>query len=130
MKGQELANSLYNRNVDVIFQVANQTGLGVINAAKARGKYAIGVDVDQSGLAPGHVIASTLLDHGYATYDSIKQAYEGKFTPDQVYYGTAEGMEVVAIPDFVPQAVKDKVAELKKKIVAGEITIPKTTTTQ
>lgn len=130
LKGKELANSLYGRGVDVIFQVANQTGLGVISAAKDQGKYAIGVDVDQSGLAPGNVIASCLLDHGYATYDSIKQAYEGKFTPDQVYYGLKEGMEVVAIPDFVPQDVKDKVNEIKQKVIAGEIQIPKVTDTK
>ena len=130
LKGKELANSLYGRGVDVIFQVANQTGLGVISAAKDQGKYVIGVDVDQSGLAPGNVIASCLLDHGYATYDSIKQAYEGKFTPDQVYYGLKEGMEVVAIPDFVPQDVKDKVNEIKQKVIAGEIQIPKVTDTK
>ena len=130
IKGKELASSLYSRGVDVIFQVANQTGLGVINAAKELGKYAIGVDVDQSPLAPGNVIASCLLDHGYATYDSIKQAYDGKFTPDQVYYGLKEGMEVVAIPDSVPQEIKDKVKEIEQKIINGEIEIPTTTETR
>ncbi|MBK5254241.1 MAG: BMP family ABC transporter substrate-binding protein [Peptostreptococcaceae bacterium] len=127
LKGKELANSLYDRGIDVIFQVANQTGLGVINAAKAQGKYAIGVDVDQSSLAPENVIASCLVDHGYATYNSIKQAYEGKFTNDQVYYGLKEGIDVIAIPAFVPKNVKDKVNEIKQKIIKGEIQIPKTT---
>ncbi|SKC47026.1 BMP family ABC transporter substrate-binding protein [Maledivibacter halophilus] len=130
LKGKELGTSLYGRGVDVIFQVANQTGLGVIHSAKEQNKYAIGVDVDQSDLAPGNVVASCLLDHGYATYDSIKQAYEGNFNTEQVYYGLKEGMNVVAIPDFVSQDVKDKVKEIEEKIINGEITIPKTTETR
>ncbi len=130
VKGRELASSLYSKGVDVIFQVANQTGLGVINAAKEANKYVIGVDVDQSPLAPGNVIASVLLDHGYATFDSIKQAYEGKFTADQVHYGLKEGMKVIAIPSSVPAEIKTFIDQIEKKIIAGEITVPKTTETR
>ncbi len=129
-KGRELALSLYNRGVDVIYQVANQTGLGVIMAAKEVGKYVIGVDVDQSYLAPDNVVASVLLDHGYATYDSIRQAYEGQFTPSQVYYGLNEGMPVIALTDNIPDDIKLKVEAVKQKVIAGEIEIPTTTTTR
>lgn len=131
LKGKELAASLYNRDVDIIFQVANQTGLGVIDAAKEMGKYAIGVDVDQSPLAPENVIASCLLDHGYATYDSVKQAYEGKFDNSQVYYGLEEGTPVIAVnKDIVSKDIQDKITEIEQRIINGEIEIPKTTETK
>lgn len=47
-KGKEAAIAMYNQGVGTIFQVAGQTGLGVIDAAKELGKYAIGVDSDQA----------------------------------------------------------------------------------
>ncbi|HQJ22636.1 MAG TPA: BMP family ABC transporter substrate-binding protein [Rectinema sp.] len=131
LKGKELATSLYNRGVDIIFQVANQTGLGVIDAAKAMGKYAIGVDVDQSPLAPQNVIASCLLDHGYATYDSISKAFRGEFTNEQVYYGLKEGMPVIAVnKNIVPKSVQDKIIAVQNEIIAGKVVPPKTTETR
>ncbi len=131
LKGKELATSLYNRNVDIIFQVANQTGLGVIDAAKAMGKYVIGVDVDQSPLAPNNVIASCLLDHGYATYDSILKTFKGQFTNAQVYYGLKEGMPVIATNDkLVPPTVLKKIAAIQDEIIKGKIVPPRTTTTK
>lgn len=131
LKGKELAASLYNRDVDVIFQAANQTGLGVFDAAKEAGKYAIGVDVDQSSLAPDNVIASCLLDHGYATFDSISKAYQGDFTNEQVYYGLKEGTPVIALNEkLVSQEVRDSLKEIEQKIISGEIEPPKTTETR
>jgi basic membrane protein A and related proteins len=131
LKGKELATSLYNRGVDIIFQVANQTGLGVIDAAKGAGKFVIGVDVDQSPLAPKNVIASCLLDHGYATYDSISKAYKGQFSNEQVYYGLKEGMPVIAQnAKLVPKAIQDKIAQIQKEIIAGKVVPPKTTETK
>lgn len=131
LKGKELAASLYQRDVDIIFQVANQTGLGVFEAAKEAKKYAIGVDVDQSPLAPQNIIASCLLDHGFATFDSISKAYKGEFTNEQVYYGLAEGMPVIAINnELVPAEVLTELEKVQQDIIAGKIEIPKTTDTQ
>ena len=131
LKGKELATSLFNRGVDIVFQVANQTGLGVIDAAKAAGKFVIGVDVDQSPLAPKNIIASCLLDHGYATYDSISQAFKGRFNNDQVYYGLKEGMPVIAInKPLVSQDIQKKIVQVQKDIATGKITPPKTTETK
>ncbi|MBU5627003.1 BMP family ABC transporter substrate-binding protein [Oscillibacter sp. MSJ-2] len=131
LKGKELASSLYSRGVDVIFQAANQTGLGVFEAAKEAGKYAIGVDVDQSDLAPENIISSCLLDHGFATYDSISKAYNGEFTNEQVYYGLAEGIPVIALnEDLLDEETLTTIKEVEQKIIDGEIEIPKTTETK
>ena len=48
-KGKELGLAQMNsQGVDVCFQIASQTGIGVLDAAKDTGVYAIGVDGDQA----------------------------------------------------------------------------------
>ena len=127
LKGKELANSMFARGVDVVMQAANQTGLGVFEAAQENGKYAVGVDVDQSHYAPENIICSALGDHGYATYDAISQVADGKFNNEQVYYGLQEGMPCVAINEaIVPEDIVAQMKDLEQKIIAGEITIPTT----
>lgn len=49
-KGKELSLIQYNSGVDIIFNVAGGTGLGIFDAAKEKTKYAIGVDSDQAML--------------------------------------------------------------------------------
>jgi basic membrane protein A len=52
-RGKELALSQYQQGVNVIFHASGSTGLGVFEAARAMGRYAIGVDADQNDEAPG-----------------------------------------------------------------------------
>lgn len=49
-KGKELGLVQYSSGVDISYNVAGGTGLGLIDAAKDKGKYAIGVDSDQAML--------------------------------------------------------------------------------
>ncbi|HEX8917591.1 MAG TPA: BMP family ABC transporter substrate-binding protein, partial [Chloroflexota bacterium] len=56
--GARLARSLYDQGASVVYQVAGASGLGVLDQAKAIGRYAVGVDSNQDALAPGHVIGS------------------------------------------------------------------------
>ena len=131
LMGQELASSMYERGVDVIYQAANQTGLGVFQAAQDAGKYAIGVDVDQSDLAPENIICSSLLDHGYATYDSIAAFINGNYNNSQVFYGVQEGMPVIAINEALVSAdVIAEVEAVQELVAAGQIEIPTTTDTE
>ena len=57
-KGKELALSQYQQGVNVIYHASGSTGLGVFEAARQTNKYGIGVDADQYGEAPGHVLSS------------------------------------------------------------------------
>ena len=127
LKGKELASSMFARGVDVVMQAANQTGLGVFDAAREQGKYAIGGGVDQTKFAPDNIICCALGDHGYATFDSISKAAAGQFTNDQVYYGLQEKMPVILINEtLVPPDVIAEVRALEQKILDGEIVIPTT----
>ena len=50
--GKTAANNMIADGADVIFHAAGATGLGVIDACKEAGIWAIGVDSDQSVVAP------------------------------------------------------------------------------
>ena len=55
--GLQMAKAMFEEGADIVYQVAGGTGMGVIQAAKEEGHYAIGVDTDQDGIAPGAVLA-------------------------------------------------------------------------
>src|SRR5262245_37264483 len=59
-RGGELARSQFDRGVDVIYAAAGATGLGVLQAAKDKGKLAIGVDSNQDYLHPGSILTSII----------------------------------------------------------------------
>jgi basic membrane protein A len=59
-KGKEVGLKHIAAGCDILFQVAGGSGLGYIDAAKNAKVYAIGVDADQSAVAPGTVITSDL----------------------------------------------------------------------
>lgn len=89
--GQESALALYQGGSDIIYAVAGLSGQGVIAAAKAQGKFAIGVDSDQDGTAPGTIIVSVMKRVDTTTFDIIKAAKEGNFTAGFNSGGMADG---------------------------------------
>ncbi|MCR4590246.1 MAG: BMP family ABC transporter substrate-binding protein [Lachnospiraceae bacterium] len=60
VKGKEIAERMFRDGSDIVFHAAGATGIGVIEAAKEAGCYAIGVDRDQSDLAPDNVLTSAM----------------------------------------------------------------------
>src|SRR4030095_15716579 len=57
-RGGELARSQFDRGADVVYAAAGATGLGVLQAAKDKGRLAIGVDSNQNHIQPGSVLTS------------------------------------------------------------------------
>lgn len=127
-KGSELAMTLYGQGVDIIYQAAGPTGEGVLQAAKAARKYAIGVDIDQCGTAPGAILASMLKRADIAVYDLIKGETEGnKVKPGPVAFGVkAGGVELKVcdeVKDKVPADVIAKLEELREGIADGTVAV-------
>lgn len=127
-KGSELAMTLYGQGVDIIYQAAGPTGEGILQAAKAARKYAIGVDIDQCGTAPGAILASMLKRADVAVYDLIKGETEGhKIKPGAVAFGVkAGGVELKIcdeVKDKVPAEVVAKLEDLRKGIADGSVAV-------
>ena len=127
-KGEEMAIPQYDQGADVIFQVAGGTGMGVINAAKKKDKWVIGVDRDQNSLAPDNVISSMIKRLDIAVFNAIKMVQDGNFKGGQYKYGIAEGGIDYAptTSKNVPQEILDYVDMIKGKIVSGDIQPPST----
>ncbi|MDX1200808.1 BMP family ABC transporter substrate-binding protein [Sinorhizobium medicae] len=127
-KGSELAMTLYGQGVDIIYQAAGPTGEGVLQAAKAARKYAIGVDIDQCGTAPGAILASMLKRADVAVYDLIKGETEGnKIKPGAVAFGVkAGGVELKIcdeVKDKVPAEIVAKLEELRQGVADGSVAV-------
>jgi basic membrane protein A and related proteins len=129
-KGKELALSQYQSGVNVIFHASGSTGLGVFQAARERGKLAIGVDADQADEAPGRILTSMVKGVDAVTFDTIKRVKEGVFKGGIYSYGLAEGGVGYIYDDrnrsLIPAAARERVEALKQEIIAGRITVPST----
>lgn len=123
--GKENALAQHNQGADVIYHAAGGCGIGLIQAADEQGFWAIGVDQDQSALAPEHVLCSMIKRVNVAVYDAIKLVLEDKFTGNDIKY--ALGMDGVGISDNagnVPAEVMEQVEAWRAKIVAGDFVVP------
>lgn len=127
-KGKELALSQFQQGVNVIFHASGSTGLGVFEAARATGKYGIGVDADQYAEAPGHVLTSMVKGVDNATYDVIKRVKEGTFKGGVYSFGLKEGGVGYVYDEnnraLIPDAVRARLEAIKGEIIAGRIRVP------
>jgi basic membrane protein A len=108
---------------NIIFQVAGGCGLGVLDAAKERNVWGIGVDADQSYLGK-QVLTSALKRVDTSVYSTIQQVLNNKFAggTDAVFSLANNGVGLGKISPQVPKADVQKVQQIAKQIAAGKIT--------
>ncbi|HJJ77724.1 MAG TPA: BMP family ABC transporter substrate-binding protein [Methanocorpusculum sp.] len=126
--GYASALSMYDAGADIVYQVAGTCGTGAIDAADVCGKYVIGVDVDQSYLAPDAVIFSVVKHIPQAVCDTSLLYKAGEdFSGQTISLGYAEGDYVGLagyMEDVIPESVIRKAGEIEKEIAEGKITVP------
>ncbi|MCP4745412.1 MAG: BMP family ABC transporter substrate-binding protein [Desulfobacteraceae bacterium] len=126
-KGKSIANQMYQQGADIVFHASGPVGDGVIEAAKEKSKWAIGVDKDQNSLAPDNVLTSAIKRVDNAIFNIVSDLQKGKFAGGAtVVYGLKEGgVDIAPSSDkHVPKEILSEVAELKTKIIRKEIVIP------
>lgn len=125
-KGKAIAQKMFSSGDDIVFHASGGTGVGVIEAAKEANKFAIGVDRDQSYLAPNNVLTSALKLVNIAVEKVSEDAMNGSKIGGKTYtYGLKEG--AVGIPTTnknVSPAVYDAAIKLESKIKDGSIVVP------
>ncbi|ETT37841.1 basic membrane lipoprotein [Paenibacillus sp. FSL R7-269] len=134
-KGKELSLIQYNSGVDIIFNVAGGTGLGIFDAAKEKNKYAIGVDSDQAMLLKDTdsvkanlIVTSAIKKIDSAILGAVKKLQDGTlemgkrdvlgFVEDGV--GIAENEIYKAA---FPAELQTKIEEVKQKLINKEIKV-------
>ena len=123
--GSTAAKDMITKGADVIYQAAGGTGVGVINACDEGGIWAIGVDTDQSTLAPEHVLTSAMKRVDVASQDISKAVAEGNFTAGIHMYDLSNGgVDLAPTRDHIPADVLETVEAAKAAIIAGEKSVP------
>lgn len=134
-KGKEAALSQINDGADFLLQVADTSGLGVIEAAKEKKIFVFGAISDQHKLAPNTVLTSFVLDVEKTFDQVIKMIQQGNFSgqifkPGLEPYKGAPGDGILYIAPFhdlegsIPDNLKIKFNHLKEDIINRKIVVP------
>jgi basic membrane protein A len=127
-KGKELALAQYDAGADIVFHAAGTTGLGVFEAARERGKYAIGVDADQWDEAPGRVLTSMTKVLDVSVFTTARRVRDGQWQGGVQQFGLKEGGVDYVYDDhnraLIGESVHARVEELRRAIIAGKIAVP------
>ncbi|AIQ60908.1 BMP family ABC transporter substrate-binding protein [Paenibacillus borealis] len=134
-KGKELSLIQYNSGVDIIFNVAGGTGLGIFDAAKEKTKYAIGVDSDQALLLKDTdsekanlIITSAIKKIDTAILGAVKKLQDGTLEMGKrdVLGFVEDGVGIAEndiYKEVFPADLQAKVEEVKQKLINKEITV-------
>jgi basic membrane protein A len=132
-KAKEVVSALYAQGVDIV--QGDGPVIGLIEAAKDKGKYAI---IGAPGLvdkAPANVMGVTYIYFGKSLFDQIAAACAADFAGGHVASGVADGVTGFYVPDqFIAegdpamvQRVQDAlpaVAEAEAAIKSGDLVVP------
>ncbi|GGL59124.1 BMP family lipoprotein [Halocalculus aciditolerans] len=130
--GKEIALSMFDEGADMVYHAAGGTGIGVFKAAQERGRFAFGVDSDQSKSASEYadvILASMVKRVNNAVFECVGNVVNDEFDGGSVHsLGLAEdGVACVYGAELggdIPQSAKDKLATSKEQIASGEIEVP------
>ncbi len=126
-KGGELARSQFDRGADVVYAAAGGTGVGVYQAAKDAGKFAIGVDSNQNYIHPGTMLTSMVKRVDVAVYDAFMSAKNGTWQGGFKVLGLAEDGVGFALDkynrDLVSADMEAKIDAARQDIIAGKISV-------
>ncbi len=129
--GYAQAIAMYNEGCDIIWQVAGSAGAGVFRAAAETGRYAFGVDVDQTLTIQDEAQRATIVTSFYKDYAGvIRKAFDdvraGSFTGGTYsVIGLAEGavgpVDNEQYRAMVPEDIRAGLSDMYSKVISGEI---------
>ena len=124
--GKTAVNTMVTKGADVVFHAAGGTGIGVIDGCKENKIWAIGVDSDQSPLAPETILTSALKRVDNACYDATKKTILGTLEGGvETYDLAAGGVDIAPTTDNLSKDVLEKIEDAKKDIIAGDLVVPR-----
>ena len=124
------ANILFAGGADIVYHAAGRAGLGVIRAAAANKKFAIGVDGDQDGVEPGFVLTSMIKHVDVSVFETISELKDGKFEAGAHVYDLKSGgvgySSLSYTKDRVGAENLSKLEAVKQLVIDGKIVVPTT----
>ena len=89
--GKDCAIALNDQGADVIFQIASACGDGVFEAAKEKGFYTSGQDVDLTDPDNPYIVSSQIKDTYQSVWNLLDEFFSGSYTNENSVWGVAEG---------------------------------------
>lgn len=125
--GIKAAKNLFAVNADIIFHASGVCGKGVIKESVSQGKFAIGVDIDQSYLAKGTVITSVLKNLDKSIVSIVNDYIKGVDMFGKTYtYGLKDsGVSIVKDKDTLGNDLIKEINELENKIINNKLDVKK-----
>jgi basic membrane protein A len=113
------------KGAGVVFNVAGACGLGTLRAAREKGVWGIGVDIDQAYLGP-HVLTSVLKHFDLQAYETVKALVKGRLkTGGNVFWTLGNGgVGLSKISPKVTRSFVRRVEAIRRQIVTGKIKPP------
>ena len=125
--GSAAVKNFVTKGADVVYHAAGGTGAGVITGCQENGIYAIGVDADQSYLAPETVITSAMKRVDIAAQDISKAVKEGTFKGGITMYDINNGgVDVAPTQDLLTEDMIAAVEAAKAGLQDGSIVVSTT----
>ena len=131
--GKEAALSMYeDEGADIVYHAAGATGVGVFQAAQEQGRFAIGVDADQSKSEADFadvILASMVKRVDTAVFTSISNVVNDEFAGGSTETLGLEQDGVAAVygaelGGSIPDDLKSAVDESRQAIIDGDISVP------
>ncbi|WNR42111.1 BMP family lipoprotein [Paenibacillus roseipurpureus] len=131
-KAKELALTQFAQGADFIAGASAVGDLGVFEAAKEKGFFTSGQDIDRTVTDPQHIVLSQLKGTDAVAYQTVKDFVTGSFKFGAVDYGLKEdgvGLTFVtkdsksALSPFIGQDIVTKVKAIREDIVSGKIKV-------
>lgn len=125
--GKEQALAQIGRGADVIFQNADNAGLGVFQAARETKKaLVVGSNANQNAVAPEITIGSVVIDLPHAFITVAREVKEGRFKARVIRLGTASSVVTLvlnpALKSRVPEATLRAVDSMSTEMRAEHFT--------
>jgi basic membrane protein A and related proteins len=113
------------KGAGAVLNVAGGCGFGALEAAKEKGVWGIGVDVDQSFFGR-HILTSAVSRVDVGVFAAIRRLVRGSFTTggDTVFDLGNGGVGLGKVSPEVPASVRRQVDRVRRQIIAGKIRVP------
>jgi basic membrane protein A len=129
-KARTVVEGVHDAGSDVVFTAAGGSGVGAFQAAKAKGKLAIGIecgqdDGEQADLRPV-IMASMVKRVDIAVYDFAKQLLHGDFKAGEQLFDLKSGGVGYSTSGGRIDDIAGRLDGFREQIVEGRITVPAT----
>lgn len=123
-KAKETALAMIGNGADLVGAIANQAGLGSIEACKESGILALGANADQNPVAPDTVVVSVQKSIGKAFTFTFNKITAGELGAKVYKLGVGEGVIYLSswhsFEDQISADVKNKIEQVRQDLISGK----------